>query len=259
MQVALPFHLAAGSDLQLVREQVITPLADFGFVGTFDAFVCNGADRYRCVFSKGSVSVHPLFRFELRRHLGDEAYGRLWERLAELLREPEFLLDNTDIAVCGPQIIDRQSMINVAPMGRPQRMSQEAYMQRARFVEFDRRTGYRLRLLERLRAVVAPWVESHGLRVTLGGQTSFDIVVEGYDKRYPLQALLAEGAQSIFYFGDALHAEGNDRAVLEFIAKWKNPGPCPVHAFNVNNWEDTYRMLFELGVVRTLAGRQGAS
>ncbi len=254
--LVVPFHLAAGSDLQLVAEQVMEPLARFGFTGTFDAFVCNGADRYRCVLSAGSIRVHQLFRFELRAHLGEEAYRRLRNELLQVLQQPEFSLEGTGITISGEQVIERGSMINVVPMGRPEKMSQEAYAQRAQFVDFDRRTGYRLRLLERLRELVSPWRESHGLRVTLGGQTSFDVVVEGFDKRYPLRTLLEEGTEGILYFGDALHPEGNDRAVLEFIATWTKPGVCPVEAVAVENWQETRRKLLELGLVRLDSGRR---
>lgn len=250
MRLMMPFHLAAGSDLPLVVEQVVEPLAHFGFEGTFDAFVCNGADRYRCTVFHGSVRVEPLFRFSLRTHLGEEAFAQLCEGVRQLLAEPEFSLEGSGVLVCGEQLIDRGSMINVVPMGRPRRMSLEGYEQRALFVEFDRRTGYRQRFLERLRNLLAPWRESHGVRVTLGGQTSFDIVVEGYDKRFPVQSLVREGIRKIVYFGDALHAEGNDRAVLEFIASWQEPTPCPVEAIAVKDWQDTCRRLLELKLVR---------
>ncbi|MCX8073851.1 MAG: hypothetical protein N3C12_15635 [Candidatus Binatia bacterium] len=244
------FHLAAGSDLKLVMEQLVEPLAEYGFEGRFDAFVCNGADRYRCLVRGGEVEVQPVSRFALRDHLGETAFDALLRSVSILLNEREFCLEASGVPVRGEQIINRGSMINVVPMGRPAQMDAEAYAQRAAFVEFDRRTGYRLRLLERLRTLIAPWQASHGLRVTLGGQTSFDIVVEGHDKRFPLRALLSEGVQRILYFGDALHPEGNDRAVLEFIDEWAGVGNCPVEAVAVENWEDTRCKLLNRRLVR---------
>lgn len=256
-RLRLPFHLAAGSDLELVVQQVVQPLHERGFRGAFDAFVCNGSDRYRCCLGP-DLDIQPRFRFRLRSHLGDEVFHQLVRRVEEILREPEFDLEASGVQVVGERIIDRQSMINVAPMGRPRIMSPEAYAQRAAFVEFDQRTRYRARLLERLRGAVAPWAESHGLRVTLGGQTSFDIVVQGFDKGFPLRTLLDEGVKKILYFGDALHADGNDRAVLDFIDHWQPRGTCPVEALPVRNWEDTLSQLRARGLMAGPARRQCA-
>ncbi len=248
-RIRVPFHLAAGSDLDLVVEQVVRPLECAGVQCSFDAFVCNGAERYRCQIRDG-VEITSVSCFRLRDHLGERTFNELLRALEAVLAEPEFCLDRSGVPVMGERIIDRRSMINVAPMGRPARMTPEAYAQRQAFVSFDSKSGYRLRLLERLRRVIEPYRESHGLRVTLGGQTSFDIVVEGYDKRFPLRTLLSEGHRPIVYFGDALFAEGNDRAVLEFISEWEGPGTCPVEAIAVRDWTDTLAQMQSRGWLR---------
>lgn len=244
-RLAVPFHLAAGSDLALVQEQVLEPLATAGFRGSLDAFVCNGADRYRCRFA-GSLAVERIASFRLRDHLGDANFTALLAAIEELLEDAEFSLAGSGVAVRGPRIIDRGSMINVAPMGRPTHLTAADHANRAAFVAFDRATGYRTRFLARLQAAIAPWRERYGLRLTLGGQTSFDLVVEGFDKSFPLRALLAEGADEVLYFGDALHPHGNDSVVLEFIERWPGPAPCPVRAIPVAGWEDTLARLAEL-------------
>jgi len=104
--------------------------------------------------------------------------------------------------------------------------------------------------MDYLRDLCAPWQEK-GLRVALGGQTSFDIVVQDYDKRHPLRVLLDEGFVALTYFGDALHEGGNDAAVLEFIAQWPAGEPCPVTAVHVQGWEDTLARLQDLGLIDT--------
>ncbi len=241
-RLAVPFHLAAGSDLPLVREQLLEPLLASGFRGELDAFVCNGADRYRCRLGR-SLAIEPLFCFRLRDHLGPESLAELTSLLARLLDEPEFSLAGSGVTVRGPRIIDRGSMINLAPMGRPERLDAQDHANRAAFVAFDRRTAYRERLLARLREETRPWQERFGLRVTLGGQTSFDLVIQGHDKSFPLRALLAEGASEVWYFGDALHPLGNDSAVLDWIEQWNGDRPCPVRAVPVAGWEDTLRAI----------------
>ena len=190
------FHLAAGSDLALVQQQVLEPLRVLGFRGSLDAFVCNGADRYRCTVAE-EVRIQPLSSFRLRDHLGPQIFAELCALLERVLHSPEFSLAGSGVIVRGPQVIDRGSMINFAPMGRPDSLTEQDYANRGAFVEFDRRTRYRERLLAYLRSATAEWQQRFRLRITLGGQTSFDLVIEGYDKRYPLETLLREGASSL--------------------------------------------------------------
>jgi len=241
---ALPyrFHVAAGSNLALVTEQLLTPLQAFGFRGTFDAFVCNGADRHRCRVGT-AVSVEPLRHFDLAQHLGPADLGVLLRTLEVFLAAPDFTLPDR-IPIVGAQIIDRGSMINVAPIGRPERMDEAAFRSRQLFVAFDQATGFRRRMLEQLRAALAPIIERRHLRITLGGETSFDIVAAGNDKSYPLRTLLREGASSLTYFGDALFEGGNDAIVLEFIAS--HGSAAPVSAVSVAGWEDTLAHLLRL-------------
>jgi hypothetical protein len=242
----LPFHLAAGSDLALVEEQFVRPAYGFGVHGTFDAFVCNGSDRYRCELG-ARYAVRPLRNFDLRAHLGAADYRRLLEVLRRTLAHPDFQLPDPTL-VLGERIVERGSMINLAPIGRPAVMTPAAYRSREAFVQFDTRTDYRRRLLAHLAEALADLCRRRCLRISLGGQTSFDIVVEGNDKRYPLRALLDEGYTDLLYMGDALYEGGNDAAVLEFIRGLPSGSPVTVRAVQVEGWRDTIERLQALGV-----------
>ncbi|HWO13709.1 MAG TPA: hypothetical protein VNN80_29605, partial [Polyangiaceae bacterium] len=59
-----PFALAAGSDLALLMSQFFEPLHAYGYRGEFDAFICNGASRYRCR-SGADLSVTPVDEFSM--------------------------------------------------------------------------------------------------------------------------------------------------------------------------------------------------
>jgi hydroxymethylpyrimidine pyrophosphatase-like HAD family hydrolase len=240
----LPFHLAAGSDLPLVQQQLIAPLHEFKFRGSFDAFVSNGAHRCRCTLGD-EVRIDTVSAFVLRQHLGDAEYEQLLQCLQAALDDPRFAIAEPGLDIVGPRLIDRRAMINLAPIGRPPEMDDAAFRNRAAFVAFDRRTGYRGRLMAHLRQQLQRW-QPKGLRVTLGGQTSFDIVVAGYDKRHPLQVLLQEGYSRLTYFGDALHEGGNDAAVLEWIREWQGDAPCPVDVVQVQGWQDTLDKLRQM-------------
>lgn len=243
-----PFALAAGSDLDIVQGQFFDPLARFGYRGSFVAFLCNGATEYRCTCD-GTAKVELVREFRFRDHLGPEAFARLIGILEEVLETPAFRLPSS-VPVVGEHIIDRGSMINFAPAGRPRgaNLSGDARASRDAFVALDGREGYRAKLLAHLKERFREFA-ALDLVVTLGGQTSFDIVVKGNDKSAAVRKLIEAGKTDIIYFGDALFDGGNDGAVLDFIAEWKTP-PCPARAVQVEGWQETLARLKELGFVR---------
>jgi len=235
------FVLAAGSDLPLVEGQFLQPLHDFGFRGELDAFLCNGASRYRCTFGD-RLATECIDEFSLRAHLGDVAFQQLNELLRRALATPEFLLPPT-VEIAGAQIIDRGSMLNLAPSGRPPgALSELAQRSRKAFVKFDRETAYRRRLLVWLRTEVDGLLPGNDLAISYGGETSFDLVVRGREKTYPVRCLLKEGFEQVTYVGDALFPGGNDAAVADFAAAWSE-GPCPVRVVQVEGCQDTLSLL----------------
>jgi hydroxymethylpyrimidine pyrophosphatase-like HAD family hydrolase len=252
--LTVPFCLDAGSDLPLVERQFLRPLHEFGFRGEIDAFLCNGARRYRCTFD-GRLSVRLLRDFDLREHLGAAGFAELLAVLQRLLDDPEFRLPEP-LTIIGERIVERGAMINFAPIGRPRRdLDAEAYRNRDAFVRFDRETGYRRRMLARLESDLRDVKARSGLSITLGGQTSFDICVAGNDKSYALAALLDEGYERLTFIGDALFPGGNDGAVLEFIERWPAGSECPVRTVRVTSWTETPERLREMGVVGATSTR----
>jgi len=246
-RLKVPFFLGAGGDLRLVSEQFIEPLHEFGYRGTFDAFLCNGPTRYHCDLSRG-ISVTLVRHFAMKEHMGAEKFERMMKIVQATLDREEFRLP-PPMRVIGDLIIDRESMVNVAPIGRPrERLGDEAHRNRDAFREFDARTGYRRRFLAHLTRELAEFAPD-GLFISLGGETSFDLVIRGNDKGYPLKTLLEEGFERVWYIGDALFAGGNDEAVLKYIEQWKGPQPCPVGAVQVENFRATIGALQKLDMV----------
>ncbi|HEY3497495.1 MAG TPA: hypothetical protein VGK73_22515 [Polyangiaceae bacterium] len=244
----VPFALAAGSDLGIVQGQFFEPLAEFGYRGGFDAFLCNGATQYRCECD-GAARIDLVEEFRFREHLGPALFSRLMRLLETLLEDPEFRLPSS-VPIVGDRIVDRSSMVNFAPGGRPRgaNLSAEARESREAFVAFDAKSGYREKLLRTLKQRFREF-ESVDLVVSLGGQTSFDIVVKGRDKTAPVRKLIQEGVTEIIYFGDALFEGGNDAAVSDFIREWALSQPCPVRAIQVDGPRDTLARLRELDVL----------
>lgn len=240
-QLAHPFALAAGSDLGLLMSQFFEPLHAYGYRGEFDAFICNGASRYRCR-SGAELSVTPVDEFSLARHLGPTRFAQLSELLDQMLADERFALP-ASVPIVGPRLIDRQAMINIAPSGRQTgALTAEARQSRESFVVFDERTGYRARLMPVLRAALDERLPGNDLLLTLGGQTSFDLVVRGRDKSFAVRSLLEEGATHVTYVGDALFPGGNDAAVSDFVAAW--PGSsCPVQVIQVSSYHETAELM----------------
>lgn len=246
--LSIPFALAAGSDCALLMSQFFSPLHGYGYRGEFDAFVCNGASRYRCR-SLRELAVDPMDEFSLRQHLGDRPFEDLLSLLGRLLDDERFGLPRS-VEVLGERIVDRGAMINLAPSGRQKgALSDAARVSRDQFVAHDQRTGYRERLLPVLRQEIDAILPGNDLALTLGGQTSFDLVVRGRDKSFAVRSLLAEGVEQVTYVGDALFPGGNDAAVSDFVAAWAG-GACPVEVVRVDDFHDTARLMESKGWLR---------
>ena len=236
-----PFALAAGSDRDLLMSQFFEPLHAHGFRGEFEAFLCNGALRYRCRCGD-ALELTLVDEFSLRSHLGEWSFQALQILLQELLEEPEFQLP-PGLSVVGDRIIDRRGMINLAPSGRERgALSSAGRQSRDQFVQFDAQSGYRARLMPVLRKRLDEVLIGNDLLLTLGGQTSFDIVVRGRDKSFAVRSLLDEGMEHVTYVGDALFPGGNDAAVIDFILAWPSKN-CPVDVIQVRDVAHTAELL----------------
>lgn len=241
VELPIPFALAAGSDRDLLMGQFFEPLHAFGYRGQFDAFVCNGAIRYRCTYTD-SLSVVAVDEFSLQTHLGAD-YQKFWALLERLVASKAFALSE-GLSPFGDRLVDREAMVNFAPIGRPLgALTPEARANRDAFVQFDEASGYRRRLLPVLRAALDETLPGNDLLVTLGGQTSFDIVVRGRDKSYAVSSLLSEGIEHVTYVGDALFPGGNDAAVVDYVEAWQGDKPCPVKVVPVDGWQQTAALL----------------
>jgi hydroxymethylpyrimidine pyrophosphatase-like HAD family hydrolase len=237
--LTVDFFLAAGSDLPLVKDQFFDQLEKFKYTGAIEAFLNNGTAQYRCDYSKG-YSINAMRTFDIKKHLGAKDYSRVLLVLKNALKKKEFALP-ASIKVTGEQIIERGSMVNFAPIGRPGRvqLTKTDLSNRGNFVDFDRAKNYRAGVLKYLETELADLTKVKKLKFMFGGQTSFDIVIKGMDKTNPIKILLKRGYGRIVFLGDALFKGGNDSVVMDFINEWDGPKPCPVVAIKVESWRNT--------------------
>ena len=89
-------------------------------------------------------------------------------------------------------------MLNVSPIGR--NCSQE---ERDNFEKFDQTANVRKAMVEALKKEFA----DYGLTYSIGGQISFDVFPNGWDKTYSLQFVEKDGFE-IHFFGDKTYKGG---------------------------------------------------
>ncbi|KAJ8000415.1 hypothetical protein DPEC_G00179900 [Dallia pectoralis] len=99
----------------------------------------------------------------------------------------------------------RNGMLNVSPVGRS--CSQEERME---FYELDKKE----RIREKFVAVLQEEFKGKGLTFSIGGQISFDVFPDGWDKRYCLGLLEKDSYKTIHFFGDKTTPGGNDYEIF---------------------------------------------
>ena len=98
----------------------------------------------------------------------------------------------------------RSGMINVSPIGR--NCSQT---ERDAFEAYDKEHGVRAKMVAALREAFPDL----GFTYSVGGQISFDVFPNGWDKTYCLRFL--DAFETVHFFGDKTHKGGNDHEIFE--------------------------------------------
>ena len=173
-----------GSDLPKQKEQLGEDVHE-----NFDyCFAENGLVAY-----KGRES---LGRNTLLEYLGDE-------KVKEFVNFTLKYLADLDVPQKRWTFIEfRSGMMNISPVGR--NCSRE---ERNAFEKWDNESGCRKKMVSVLREEFG---ERFGLTFSIGGQISFDVFPNGWDKTYCLRFLKDQGYEEIHFFGDKTYEGGND-------------------------------------------------
>jgi phosphomannomutase len=172
-----------GSDIAKQREQLGDDVLDL-----FDyAFSENGL----CAWKDGQ----PLASQTFAAWLGEKKLGEFTNFVLGYLSKLELPVKR------GTFVEFRTGMLNVSPIGRNcSRPERNAYE------EYDLKHGIREKMVAALEERFAGW----GLKFSIGGQISFDVFPQGWDKTYCLKFLEPLGLESIHFFGDKTYKGGND-------------------------------------------------
>lgn len=178
--------VVGGSDLVKISEQLDdTVLEDYDYV-----FSENGLVAHKDGKLIGTQS--------LRSFLGDE-------KLKEFINFTLHYIADLEIPIKRGTFIEfRSGMLNVSPIGR--NCSQD---ERDDFEKYDKIHNIRGKMVEILRQKFAHL----NLTFSIGGQISFDVFPQGWDKTYCLRYL--EDFHEIHFFGDKTYKGGNDHEIFE--------------------------------------------
>ncbi|KAK3141115.1 hypothetical protein QOZ80_4BG0329750 [Eleusine coracana subsp. coracana] len=157
---------------------------------------------YDYVFSENGLVAHKngelIGTQSLKSFLGED-------KLKEFINFTLHYIADLDIPIKRGTFIEfRSGMINVSPIGR--NCSQE---ERDEFEKYDKVHNIRPKMVSVLREKFAHL----NLTFSIGGQISFDVFPQGWDKTYCLRYL--EEFQEIHFFGDKTYKGGNDHEIFE--------------------------------------------
>lgn len=195
--------------------------------GYIDIGIVGGSDLHKIQEQLGDVLKYPYVDYVfsengLVAHAGGSLVNRMSiasflgeERLQDLVNYCLGYLSETRLPVKRGTFIEyRAGMLNISPIGRS--CSQK---ERDDFEEYDKENGVRKKMIDALEARFT------GLRYSIGGQISFDVFPEGWDKTYCLRFL--GDYDEVYFFGDKTMPGGNDYEIYSSPQVKGHSVTCP--------------------------------
>lgn len=195
--------LVGGSDLNKIAEQVLPPSLKSTEVDPIKTCV----NRYDYVFAENGLVAYKkgelLAKQSLVEHMGEE-------RLQKFINYCLYYMSKLHLPVKRGNFIEfRNGLINVCPVGRSCTQSE-----RLQFNTYDSDHKIRQKFIDELEKKFGPkGDEPLGLVYSIGGQISFDVFPEGWDKTFCLN-LIDKSFSEIHFFGDKTHFGGNDHEIF---------------------------------------------
>ena len=222
--------IVSGSDIDYINSQMeFSKYKSIGykFLSDIYLYACNGTKVYH-----KNILLKELLMSEFIEK------ERLYSLVALLIDQQSNYINYSNYngfssPLTGNHIHNRGSMINWSPIGRNADRAE-----RDLFVKFDKKTGFREDTLKSIREYFNE--ESFAdITVVKGGDTSFDIYPNGWDKRLVLNDLRE---REIYFVGDRCEEGGNDYELFKEINDSDNING---QAFATNGPEDTIRIIYE--------------
>lgn len=211
----------------------VKPCCTIGIVGGSDfvkiAEQMNGDDvihKFDYVFPEnGLIQYHNgklIGSQSIQQHMGEE-------KLQIFINYVLKYLSNVMLPCKRGTFVEfRKGMLNISPIGRSCSQSE-----RNEFEKYDKINHVRSKMIESLKKQFP----DIGLTYSIGGQISFDVFPDGWDKTYCLQHVQKGNFAEIHFFGDKTEPGGNDYEIYNDER---------VKGHKVTSPEDTRRQLEEL-------------
>jgi len=198
-------YLITGSDVSKVEEQIPYLVLE----DVFDLVFCSNGTRVYDYSPDpdnelGSQEPELIHSVSLLDYYSQEDMNHIASVLCRLVADTHTKFKT------GTFIEWRDSQINFSIIGRNCTLDQ-----REDYVKWDKKSGERNRIIEKLREEFDGW----GLGFRLGGQISIDITRRGWDKSYALKNIPADPKKCI-YFGDRIDYNGNDSDVAAICGRY---------------------------------------
>lgn len=216
--------------LRALRKKAVTGVVGGSdFVKVSEQLTLDGAiatEQFDYTFAENGLTAYKLGKLlpseSFIRFLGEEKYKTLVNFILHYIADLDIPIKR------GTFVEFRNGMVNVTPLGRNATIAE-----RNEFEAYDKIAGVRTAFVDVLRAKFA----DYGLTFAIGGQISFDIFPNGWDKTFCLRHVADEAFAEIHFFGDKTYKGGNDHEIYE---------DARTIGHTVKNPEDTMRQLKEL-------------
>ncbi|KAF6753022.1 phosphomannomutase [Ephemerocybe angulata] len=202
-----------GSDLVKIVEQLKVDGSE-----VLDDFDYSFAENGLMAFKLGK----PLPTASCIEYIGEERYKKMVNFILHYIADLDIPIKR------GTFVEFRKGMINVSPIGRNATIAE-----RKEFLKYDSEHKVRAKFVEVLREKFA----DYGLTFSIGGEISFDVFPNGWDKTYALGRVENEGFTEIHFFGDKTYKGGNDYEIYSDPRTIGHAVTCP---------GDTIKLLKEL-------------
>lgn len=147
--------------------------------------------KYDYVFSENGLVSHKngelIFQENIVKYIGEEKIQKFLNFCLGYMSKLWLPFKR------GVFIETRSGLINVAPCGRSC-----TKQERDQFEQYDKEHKIREKFIQALKEEFSDL----NLVYSIGGQISFDVFPEGWDKRFCLTQITSDGFEKIYFFGD---------------------------------------------------------
>lgn len=201
--------LLTGSNLEYIREQLWPLLADPELSLNCHILPCNGTEYY-IPNPESPGNFIEIHKNSMWQKLGFEKFQVVMKTLMTL--QADLSSQDYDISYTGHHIQNRDSMVNWSPIGRNANNGE-----RSQFIAIDKIYGIRNSYIEKFRkAMIENSIDD--VTIKLGGDTSFDIYPQGWDKTYALKHFPSDSWDA-FFVGDRCSPDGNDYEIFNKLGE----------------------------------------